>query len=74
LRDHTAWLASVLSDAELRVALVVGNGASNREAAERLFLSVKTIDFHLQSIYRKLDIHSRAQLARRVVGIEPLAA
>jgi DNA-binding CsgD family transcriptional regulator len=72
--DQRGWLTSVLSEAELRVALVVGNGASNREAAERLFLSVKTVDFHLQSVYRKLDIHSRAQLVRHLAGLEPWAA
>jgi DNA-binding CsgD family transcriptional regulator len=57
-------LASNLTDAELRVALVVGEGASNREAASQLFLSIKTVDFHLQAIYRKLGIRSRSQLAR----------
>jgi DNA-binding CsgD family transcriptional regulator len=56
-------LATMLTPAELRVALGVGRGASNREAADELFLSVKTIDYHLQNIYRKLDVHSRAQLA-----------
>ena len=56
-------LAGVLTDAELRVALVVGDGATNREAADRLFLSIKTVDSHLQSIYRRLAIRSRSQLA-----------
>jgi DNA-binding CsgD family transcriptional regulator len=55
-----------LSTAELRVALEVGKGRSNREAAETLFLSVKTVDFHLQGIYRKLQIRSRAELAALV--------
>jgi DNA-binding CsgD family transcriptional regulator len=59
-------LAARLTDAELRVALVVGNGATNREAAEELFLSIKTVDSHLQSIYRRLAIRSRSQLAARV--------
>jgi DNA-binding CsgD family transcriptional regulator len=59
-------LAARLTDAEMRVALVVGNGATNREAAEELFLSVKTVDSHLQSIYRRLAIRSRSQLAALV--------
>jgi DNA-binding CsgD family transcriptional regulator len=59
-------LAARLTDAELRVALVVGNGATNREAAAELFLSVKTVDSHLQSIYRRLAIRSRSQLAALV--------
>jgi DNA-binding CsgD family transcriptional regulator len=59
-------LAGTLTDAEMRVALTVGNGATNREAAARLFLSVKTVDSHLQSIYRRLAIRSRSQLAALV--------
>jgi DNA-binding NarL/FixJ family response regulator len=36
---------------------------TNREAAASLFLSVKTVDFHLQQIYRKLGLRSRTELA-----------
>jgi len=52
-----------LSAAELRVAEVVSTGLTNRQAAEALFLSVKTVDFHLQQIYRKLEVRSRTELA-----------
>jgi DNA-binding NarL/FixJ family response regulator len=52
-----------LTPQELQVALVVGRGASNREAAAALFLSQKTIEYHLSNIYRKTNIHSRADLA-----------
>jgi DNA-binding NarL/FixJ family response regulator len=48
---------------ELQVALVVANGATNREAAAALFLSPKTIEFHLAHIYRKLGVHTRTELA-----------
>jgi DNA-binding NarL/FixJ family response regulator len=47
--------------------MAVGEGLSNREAAERLYVSVKTVDYHLQNIYRKLDVHSRSQLAGLVM-------
>jgi hypothetical protein len=40
----------------------VRRGASNREIASELFLAPKTIEFHLRQIYRKLGVHSRAQL------------
>ena len=56
-------MRSVLTERELEVATVVGRGASNQEAAEELFLSVKTIDFHLRNAYRKLGLQSRTQLA-----------
>ena len=48
---------------ELRVARIVAEGASNREAAAALFLSPKTVEYHLASIYRKLGVRRRAELA-----------
>lgn len=56
-------LAARLTPAELRVATAVGAGMTNREAASALVLSTRTIDAHLRSIFRKLDIGSRSQLA-----------
>jgi len=64
----SADLLSALTPSERRVALAVGQGLSNRESAERLYVSVKTIDYHLQNIYRKLDVRSRGQLAALVHG------
>lgn len=57
-----------LTAAEWRVAESVAGGLTNREVAAALFLSVKTVDFHLQQIYRKLAIRSRTELAVRVAG------
>jgi DNA-binding CsgD family transcriptional regulator len=53
-----------LTARELQVAIVVAEGATNREAAAALFLSPKTIEFHLGHIYRKLNIRSRSELTR----------
>ncbi|MDG9702786.1 LuxR family transcriptional regulator [Streptomyces sp. DH37] len=61
--DGTAAPAEGLTEAERRLALLVGQGASNQEAAARLFLSVKTVEARLTRIYRKLGIRGRAQLA-----------
>ena len=55
-----------LTPQELQVAAIVAGGATNREAAAALFLSVKTIEFHLRHVYRKLGIRSRTELARVV--------
>lgn len=52
-----------LTPRELQVALVVAEGHTIREAAGKLFLSPKTVDHHLQSVYRKLAIDSRPALA-----------
>ncbi len=56
--------SSRLTPHELQVALLVTQGLTNREAAAALFLSPKTIEYHLGQIYRKLDVRGRAQLAR----------
>ena len=53
---------SALTPQERRVAAAVQRGASNRDIAADLFLSPKTVEFHLRQIYRKLDVHSRTQL------------
>jgi DNA-binding CsgD family transcriptional regulator len=53
-----------LTDTERTVIALVGEGLTNREAGQRLFMSRHTVDFHLRSIYRKLDIRSRMHLAR----------
>ncbi len=60
-RDPTA--VQSLTSQELRVASVIASGATNREAAAALFLSPKTVNAHLESIYRKLAIKRRSQLA-----------
>jgi DNA-binding CsgD family transcriptional regulator len=56
--------AEQLTAHELQIALLVAQGMTNREAAASLFLSPKTIEYHLGQIYRKLDVRGRAQLAR----------
>jgi DNA-binding CsgD family transcriptional regulator len=53
-----------LTPQELQIALVVAQGATNREAAAQLFLSPKTVEAHLSSAYRKLGARSRTDLAR----------
>jgi DNA-binding NarL/FixJ family response regulator len=53
-----------LTPQELQVALAVADGATNREAAAALFVSPKTVEAQLTSIYRKLNLRSRTQLAR----------
>lgn len=62
-RRHENADRDQLTPHELQVALIVANGASNREAAAALFLSPKTVEFHLSHIYRKLNIRSRSELA-----------
>ena len=57
-----------LTSAERRVALAVSRGLTNKAAAEELYLSVKTVDSHLQRIYPKLGVRSRGELTAAVHG------
>jgi DNA-binding CsgD family transcriptional regulator len=59
--------AGSLTPAERRVAELVAEGLRNREVAERLFLTEKTVEFHLRNVFRKLGVRSRAQLAARLI-------
>ncbi len=61
-RDPTA--PEKLTPQELQIALQVAEGRTNRDVAAALFLSPKTVEFHLTRVYRKLNIHSRAELVR----------
>jgi DNA-binding CsgD family transcriptional regulator len=60
---------SPLTAREREVALLAGRGRKTREIAEQLHLSPRTVDVHLTRIYRKLDITSRAALARLLAGM-----
>jgi DNA-binding CsgD family transcriptional regulator len=51
-----------LTPAERRVVEAVARGATNQQAAVELFLSPKTVDYHLRGAYRKLGVHNRSQL------------
>jgi DNA-binding CsgD family transcriptional regulator len=55
-----------LTDREAEVAWLVVDRRTNPEIAGELFLSVKTVETHLRSIFRKLDVSSRHEVARVV--------
>jgi ATP/maltotriose-dependent transcriptional regulator MalT len=58
-----------LTQQELQIARFVAQGLSNREVAAHLFLSTRTIEFHLRKVFAKLGITSRTQLAH--VDLDP---
>ena len=59
-----------LTPQELQIGLLLAGDQTTREAAARLFLSPKTIEYHLRNTYRKLGIHSREELARELARAE----
>ena len=60
-----------LTPSELRVALLAADGRTNRQIAEALFLTLRTVETHLTSSYSKLNISSRRELAEALEGTEP---
>ncbi len=55
-----------LSEREHQVALLAGRGLTNREIAAELYLSGKTIEYHLANVFRKFGITGRRQLRGRI--------
>ncbi|GAA2653095.1 helix-turn-helix transcriptional regulator [Streptomyces lunalinharesii] len=63
MRKLTASPLDLLTAMERRVASLAAGGAGNRSIAQSLYVSVRTVEMHLTSVYRKLGIAERAQLA-----------
>src|SRR5262249_54254231 len=63
-----------LSETEQRVADLAVQGHTNKQIASTLFMSVRTVEAHLTSVYRKLGIQSRSALASRLIADGPAKA
>ncbi len=61
VQAQAAARADGLTERELEILQLVAHGKSNREIAQALFLSERTVENHLQNIYRKLNVHDRTQ-------------
>ena len=57
--------APLLTQREIEVLAAIGDGLSNKEVARRLGISQHTVKFHLESVFRKLDVKSRAEAVRK---------
>jgi len=65
---HEKDSESELSNREMEVARLVAEGLTNIEIAEVLFISPRTVSTHLEKVYRKLGINSRASLVKYLMG------
>ena len=64
--------SGTLSGRERDVARCAATGATTRQIADELFISARTVESHLASIYRKLGVANRAGLVARLAGHDPL--
>ena len=69
-RKRTAEAGSQLTAQEAQVAELAREGLSNPEIGARLFISPRTVEYHLRKVFMKLGINSRTQL-HRVLPINP---
>jgi DNA-binding CsgD family transcriptional regulator len=71
LRRRDPSTIEALTPQELQIALLLTAGRTTRESAAALFLSPKTVEYHLRHVYQKLGIHSRDELTQVLASQKP---
>ena len=64
-RPSAQPLLEPLSEREIEVLVLIAQGLTNRQVAERLYLSLHTVKVHTRNIYGKLNVHNRTQATAR---------
>jgi DNA-binding CsgD family transcriptional regulator len=71
-RRRTVETRDDLTAQERQIAQLARDGLSNSEIGARLFLSPRTVEWHLRKVFGKLGIHSRRDLVNALAGLEPV--
>src|SRR4029453_8314238 len=71
VRKRTAETRDELTDQERQIARLARDGLSNPEIGARLFLSPRTVEWHLRKVFAKLGIHSRRELSDVLPSPDP---
>jgi DNA-binding CsgD family transcriptional regulator len=71
--DHTDVDKASLTEAERRVAYLIASGHTNKSTAKSLGISINTVGTHLRSVYAKLRVQSRVQLANTLRELGEIA-